>query len=113
MNCPGGDTCLVCDRAAKRAPSVDVNDISTPNGFRGVRGRVITESWDESGFHFIRVVEYSFPGSDGSVVRYIEAGEANCHSSVPTRLLSFSAAVHVLQNVGAEEVWSIGNREPE
>lgn len=85
--------------------------VNTPEGFRGVRGRVIAESWDESGFHFIRVVEYSFPESDGSVVCYIEAGESPCHSSVPTRLLSFSAAVHVLQNVGAEEVWTIGNRE--
>lgn len=77
-----------------------------PSGFLGTRGMVLSEV-EEAG-HVLRVVIYVFP--DGSACPYVEAGEHHDGAS-PMRLHALSTAVHLLQNVGGDEAFQIGNRE--
>lgn len=77
-------------------------------GFVGERGKIVFEVSDLSGFHTIRVVEYTFPDC---TELYVETEEDPSHFETPARVHSFGAAVHVLQNIGDDEVWKIGSRE--
>lgn len=76
-----------------------------PEGFAGVRVRTIGEAVD--GAHVVRLALYRFP--DGSEAAYVEAHETH-DGARPGRVACLSAVVHLLQNVGADEMWQIGNR---
>ncbi len=76
-----------------------------PAGFTGIRGRVIGEAID--GAHIVRLVEYVFPGGD--VVPYVEAHETH-DGARPGKVMALSTLVHLMQNVGDNEAWEIGNR---
>lgn len=87
--------------------SVDHSPVPTPpEGFAGTRVRTIGEAMD--GAHVVRLALYRF--ADGSEVPYLEANEVH-DGARPGRVMSLSAAVHLLQNATEAEVWAIGARE--
>lgn len=72
------------------------------------REHVIASAW--SGGHRLAIVSYRFPS--GEVAPYVEASETHADSG-PVHVIPLSEAVHLLQNVTAGELFSIGNRVPD
>ena len=92
------------DMTAGTRAALDVMEIS---GFTGKRGAVVASVGD--GPHTLRAVEYHFPC--GHVGLYVEAEEDPYHSDAVVRIHELATVVHLLQNVGYEEAFQIGNRE--
>lgn len=92
-------------RTAREADPLSAVPAPSP-GFLGKRGRVLGEATD--GLHVVRLAEYEFP--DGSTVPYAELHETHS-GQYPGRVMALSVLVHLAQNVGANEVWEINNRE--
>lgn len=77
------------------------------NGFTGQRGWIAHVT--SSGHHHLSIAEYEFP--DGSVEMYVEATETH-DGPARSRVMALSTVVHLMQNVGRDEAFQIGNREP-
>ena len=83
---------------------------SPPPGFTGTRSHVIARAVD--GAHHVTLAVYRFddPGHAPVDVPYVELSESH-DGARPGCVMALSALVHLVQNVGEDEVWQIGGRE--
>ena len=103
------DACAACLASLRTWADVEGEESDAPKaseGFGGTRVRTLGEAVD--GAHVVRLALYGF--ADGSEVPYLEAHETH-DGARAGRVMSLSAAVHLMQNVSDDEVWTIGSRE--
>ncbi len=80
----------------------------TTDGFLGTRHRFVSalEVGEPEHRHSIELWEYKFPSGD--VLPYVEVIETGEHGG--RRVVELATAVHALLNLGADEIYVVGNR---